>query len=177
MPTPDLVASGMQRAEEAMRVAHGLRPSQDNDFTLETSDALVEFWRRLTGVLFAAIPAMVAIGIVIGGVVIMNIMLMAVKERTREIGIRKAVGARSTDIRRQFLAEAVALTTVGGLVGVIGGAALAAFVALVSPLPARVTTWSVLLSLALGAGVGLLFGVYPASRASRLDPVTAMRAE
>jgi putative ABC transport system permease protein len=177
MPTPDLVASGMQRAEEAMRVAHRLRPGQDNDFTLETSDALIEFWRRLTGVLFAAIPAMVAIGIVIGGVVIMNIMLMAVKERTREIGIRKAVGARSTDIRRQFLAEAVALTTVGGIVGVIGGAALAAFVALVSPLPARVTTWSVLLSLALGAGVGVLFGVYPASRASRLDPVTAMRAE
>lgn len=177
MPTPDLVASGMQRAEEAMRVAHRLRPGQDNDFTLETSDALVEFWRRLTGVLFAAIPAMVAIGIVIGGVVIMNIMLMAVKERTREIGIRKAVGARSADIRRQFLAEAVALTTVGGLVGVIGGAMLAAFVALVSPLPARVTTWSVLLALALGAGVGLLFGVYPASRASRLDPVTAMRAE
>ncbi len=177
VPTPDLVASAMQRAEEAMRVSHGLRPRDDNDFTIEASDALIEFWRRLTGVLFAAIPAMVAIGIVIGGIVIMNIMLMAVRERTREIGIRKSVGARAVDIRRQFLAEAIALTTVGGILGVLGGAALAMLVSLLSPLPARVTTWSVLLSLFLGASVGILFGVYPASRASRLDPITALRAE
>ncbi|CAN5175460.1 ABC transporter permease [soil metagenome] len=177
VPAPDLVASAMQRAEEAMRVSHGLRPRDDNDFTIEASDALIEFWRRLTGVLFAAIPAMVAIGIVIGGVVIMNIMLMAVRERTREIGIRKSVGARAVDIRRQFLAEAIALTTVGGILGVLGGAALAMLVSLLSPLPARVTTWSVLLSLFLGASVGILFGVYPASRASRLDPITALRAE
>ncbi|HUF65566.1 MAG TPA: ABC transporter permease [Gemmatimonadaceae bacterium] len=177
LPSPDLVASAMQRAEEAMRVSHGLRPRDDNDFTIEASDALIEFWRRLTGVLFAAIPAMVAIGIVIGGIVIMNIMLMAVRERTREIGIRKSVGARAVDIRRQFLAEAVALTTVGGILGVLGGTALAMLVALLTPLPARVTAWSVMLSLFLGASVGILFGVYPASRASRLDPITALRAE
>jgi putative ABC transport system permease protein len=177
MPAPDLVAGAMQRAEEAMRVSHGLRPGDDNDFTIEASDALIEFWRRLTGVLFAAIPAMVAIGIVIGGIVIMNIMLMAVRERTREIGIRKSVGARAVDIRRQFLAEAIALTTVGGILGVLGGTALAMLVALLSPLPARVTAWSVALALFLGAGVGILFGVYPASRASKLDPITALRAE
>ena len=177
LPSPDLVASAMQRAEEAMRVSHGLRPRDDNDFTIEASDALIEFWQRLTGVLFAAIPAMVAIGIVIGGIVIMNIMLMAVRERTREIGIRKSVGARAVDIRRQFLAEAIALTTVGGILGVLGGTALAMLVAFLSPLPARVTAWSVLLSLFLGASVGILFGVYPASRASRLDPITALRAE
>ena len=177
LPRPDLVADGILRAEEAMRVSRGLRPGQDNDFTIEASDALIEFWRRLTGVLFAAIPAMVSIGIIIGGIVIMNIMLMSVRERTREIGIRKSVGARASDIRRQFLAEAIALTSVGGILGVLGGASLAALIALATPLPARVTTWSILVALALGAGVGILFGVYPASRASKLDPITALRAE
>lgn len=107
----------------------------------------------------------------------MNIMLMAVTERTREIGIRKAVGARAADIRRQFLAESVALSVVGGLLGVTAGAGFAFLVAAVSPLPARITWWSIGLALLLGAGVGVAFGVYPAARAARLDPVTAMRAE
>jgi putative ABC transport system permease protein len=177
LPSPDLVAGAMVRAEEAMRISRGLRPGQENDFTIEASDALIEFWRRLTGVLFAAIPAMVSIGILVGGIVIMNIMLMSVRERTREIGIRKSVGARSSDIRRQFLAEAVALTTVGGILGVLGGAALAGLVAFATPLPARVTAWSIAVALALGASVGILFGVYPASRAARLDPIAALRAE
>jgi putative ABC transport system permease protein len=171
------VASGMQRAEEAMRIAHRLRPNEENDFSVETADALVDFWKNLTRVLFSAIPAVVAIGIVVGGIVIMNIMLMAVNERTREIGIRKSVGARARDIKRQFLAEAIALTFLGGLMGVLAGWAFAQFVAAVSPLPARVTGWSVIVALALGAGVGVLFGVYPASRAARLNPITALRAE
>jgi putative ABC transport system permease protein len=119
----------------------------------------------------------VAIGIVVGGIVIMNIMLMAVNERTREIGIRKSVGARARDIKRQFLAEAIALTFLGGVLGVGAGWAFAQFVAAVSPLPARVTGWSVAVALTLGAGVGVLFGVYPASRAARLNPITALRAE
>jgi putative ABC transport system permease protein len=171
------VADGMQRAEEAMRIAHRLRPNEENDFSVETADALVDFWKRLTRVLFSAIPAVVAIGIVVGGIVIMNIMLMAVNERTREIGIRKSVGARARDIKRQFLVEAIALTFLGGVVGVGAGWAFAQFVAAVSPLPARVTWWSVVVALALGAGVGVLFGVYPASRAARLNPITALRAE
>ena len=171
------VAPAMQRAEEAMRVGRRLRPSEQNNFSIETSDALVEFWKTLTRVLFAVLPAVVGIGIVVGGIVIMNIMLMSVSERTHEIGIRKAVGARSQDIERQFLAEAIVLASLGGLIGVAWGWALASLVASVSPLPARVTTWSVAVALTLGAGVGILFGVYPARRAARLDPVASLRAD
>jgi putative ABC transport system permease protein len=167
----------MQRAEEALRIGRRLRPGEENNFAIETSDALVEFWKNLTRVLFAVLPAVVGIGIVVGGIVIMNIMLMSVSERTHEIGIRKAVGARSQDIERQFLAEAIVLATVGGLIGVLWGWALASLVATVSPLPARVTSWSVGVALALGAGVGILFGVYPARRAARLDPVASLRAD
>ena len=171
------VAPALQRAEEAMRVGRRLRPAEENNFSIETSDALVEFWKTLTRVLFAVLPAVVGIGIVVGGIVIMNIMLMSVSERTHEIGIRKAVGARSQDIERQFLAEAIVLASLGGLIGVAWGWALASLVASVSPLPARVTTWSIAVALTLGAGVGILFGVYPARRAARLDPVASLRAD
>ena len=171
------VAPAMQRAEEAMRVGRHLRPTEENNFSIETSDALVEFWKNLTRVLFAVLPAVVGIGIVVGGIVIMNIMLMSVSERTHEIGIRKAVGARAQDIERQFLAEAIVLATLGGAIGVLWGWALANLVASVSPLPARVTSWSIGLALTLGAGVGILFGVYPARRAARLDPVASLRAD
>ena len=167
----------MNRAEEAMRLAHRLRPGEANDFTVDKADALVAFWRSLTQVLFTVVPAVVCIGIVVGGIVIMNIMLMSVNERTREIGIRKSLGATRRDIRRQFLVEAVVLSTMGGLQGVLGGWVLSLAVAAWTPLPARITAWSIGLALALGAGTGILFGVYPASRASRLDPITALRAE
>jgi putative ABC transport system permease protein len=119
----------------------------------------------------------VAIGIVVGGIVIMNIMLMSVNERTREIGIRKSLGARRRDILRQFLAEAVTLSLVGGLLGLAAGAGLAGVISVATPLPARVTLWSVAVAVSLGAGVGILFGVYPAARAARLDPIVALRAE
>ena len=171
------VAGAMARAEETMRVAHRLRPDQENNFSVETAAALVEFWKSLTAVLFSVIPAVVGIGVVVGGIVIMNIMLMAVTERTHEIGIRKAVGARAQDIERQFLAEAIALAFLGGVTGAAAGWAFAALMAAASPLPARVTWWSVALALSLGAGVGIVFGVYPARRAARLDPITALRAE
>ena len=171
------VAPAMQRAEEAMRIAHRLRPAEDDNFSVETADALIAFWKQLTSVLFAVIPAVVAIGVVVGGIVIMNIMLMAVTERTREIGIRKAVGATAHDIQQQFLAEAIALAATGGVIGVIAGWLFALGIAAVSPLPARVTAWSVALAIGLGAGVGVLFGVYPASRAAKLDPIAALRAE
>ena len=171
------VDNAMQRAEEAMRVAHHLRPGEEDDFSLETASALVDFWKQLTAVLFSVIPAVVAIGVVVGGIVIMNIMLMSVSERTREIGIRKAVGARSRDIERQFLAESIVLATAGGVLGVLCGWAFATLVSVASPLPARITGWSVLMAVMLGATVGVIFGVYPARRAARLDPITALRAE
>ncbi len=171
------VAPAMARAEEALRIERRLRPGQENNFSIETADALVEFWKNLTRVLFSIIPAMVAIGIVVGGIVIMNIMLMSVSERTHEIGIRKAIGARARDIERQFLAEAIALSSLGGVIGVLAGWLFAWLVAAVSPLPARITGWSVAVALLLGAGVGVLFGVYPARRAAQLDPIAAMRQE
>ena len=177
MPTANDVATGMALADEAMRTAHRLRPGQESDYSIETADALVAFWKNLTRVLFSVIPAIVAIGIVVGGIVIMNIMLMSVSERTREIGVRKAMGARSRDIRRQFLAEAIVLATTGGLLGVAAGWGLAGLVAFVSPLPAKVTVWSIGVALMLGAGVGVLFGVYPAARAAELDPIAALRQE
>ena len=171
------IGPAMAKAQEAMRLTRRLRPSDRDNFDVGTAEALVDFWKQLTRVLFAVVPAVVAIGVLVGGIVIMNIMLMGVTERTHEIGLRKAVGATSADIRRQFLAEAVALATCGGLLGVAAGSGLAATIAAFSPLPAQVSLWSVGLALSLGAGIGVLFGVYPASRAARLDPITAMRAE
>lgn len=177
MPDASMVSDAMARAEEAMRLAHRLRPNEDDNFSIETSDALISFWRSLTSVLFSVVPAVVGIGILVGGIVIMNIMLMSVRERTHEIGLRKSVGATRRDIRRQFLAESVMLATLGGATGAITGWLFSSAISAASPLPARVTSWSVMMALTLGAGVGVLFGVYPATRAARLDPVAALRAE
>ncbi len=177
MRSAEELPGAMARAEEAMRLTHRLRPRDENDFTIDKADALVAFWQTLTRTLFTVIPAVVCIGIVVGGIVIMNIMLMTVNERTREIGVRKSLGATHRDIRRQFLVEAVLLSFLGGALGVAGGWSLALLVSNFTPLPARVTAWSVLLALGLGAGTGVIFGVYPASRAARLDPITALRME
>jgi putative ABC transport system permease protein len=160
-----------------MRIAHRLRPGEADDFSVDTAEGLITFWQNLTRVLFTVVPVVVAIGVVVGGIVIMNIMLMSVTERTREIGVRKSLGARRRDILRQFLAESVALALVGGLLGLAAGTAVAGLVNLASPLPARVTWWSMAVALGLGASVGIVFGVYPAARAARLDPVVALRYE
>jgi putative ABC transport system permease protein len=167
----------MSQAEAVMRSRRHLRPRQGDDFALETADEVLDFWAKISGILRIALPFLPGISLVVGGVVIMNIMLMAVAERTREIGIRKSLGARRGDILRQFLVETVTLATVGAAAGVGTGIAMAAAVAAFTPLPAAVAPWSIVVGVILGAGVGIVAGVYPATRAARLDPITALRAE
>jgi putative ABC transport system permease protein len=160
-----------------MRTRRHLLPEQKDNFVLETSDQDLEFWNKIKGYLVVAGIALPMIGLVVGAIVIMNIMLVAVAERTAEIGVRKALGARRRDILAQFLVEAATLSTVGSAIGVLAGRAISALIAHLSPLPTHVALWSVVVSVMLGAGVGIVAGVYPASRASRLDPITALRAE
>ena len=167
----------MTQAEAVMRSRRHLRPRDANDFAMETADEVLDFWGKISRVLFVALPGLVAVSLVVGGIVIMNIMLMAVAERTREIGIRKALGARRRDILRQFLVEATTLATVGAAAGVALGIGLATVVSATTPLPAAVASWSIFVGVLLGAGVGIIAGVYPATRAARLDPIAALRHE
>jgi len=167
----------MEEVRELMRARHKLRPAQRDDFTLETSDSALAFWKKIQGYLVIAGIALPAIGLIVGAIVIMNIMLVAVAERTHEIGIRKALGARRRDILRQFLVESTTLSVVGAILGILSGVGLAKAVAAVSPLPAAVALWSVIVAVGVGMGVGIVAGVYPASRAARLDPVASLRNE
>jgi putative ABC transport system permease protein len=167
----------MMEVEAIMRSRRGLRPTQENNFALETADSALDFWARINRYLMLAFPGLVTIALVVGGIVIMNIMLMSVAERTREIGIRKSLGARRRDIRRQFLVESATLALIGAGVGIGTGLALASLVEATTPLPASVNPKSIAAAVLLGAGVGIGAGLYPASRAAKLDPVTAMRHE
>jgi putative ABC transport system permease protein len=167
----------MEDAREALRGFRNLRPSQRDNFTLETQDQALSFFDGIKSKLIVFGTALPAIGLVVGAMVIMNIMLVAVAERTREIGIRKALGARRRDILAQFLVEAATLSVVGAAIGIGLGFALAQVVAAVSPLPAAVAPWAIAVALLVGAGVGIAAGVYPASRAARLDPIAALRQE
>ncbi len=173
----EAMATGQAAAEEILRTRHRLRPGQENDFDIETASEVLDAWNTIKNVLLAAGPGLVAVALVVGGIVIMNIMLMSVLERTREIGVRKALGARRIDITRQFLAESATLSTIGAAVGVIAGTALAKLVAALFPLPTSVPLYAIIMGVALGMIVGLAFGVYPAIRASRLDPIVALRYE
>ncbi len=171
------MVGAMENVREVMRIRRHLRPSQPDNFELQTSESALAFWNKIKGYLVIAGVALPAIGLVVGAIVIMNIMLVAVAERTREIGIRKSLGARRRDIMSQFLVESATLSTVGAALGVLTGFAFAKLIAAVTPLPAAVELWSVLVGVGIGAGVGIIAGAYPASRASRLDPITALRAE
>ena len=172
-----IMLEAMERVRQVMRQRHRLRPAQPDDFVLETSDSALAFWNKIKGYMVYAGVALPAIGLVVGAIVIMNIMLVAVAERTREIGIRKSLGARRRDILRQFLVESATLSTFGAAIGVAVGLGLAKLIEAATPLPAAVEPWSIVVGVAVGMGVGIVAGVYPARQASQLDPIAAMRQE
>ena len=174
---PSRLRDAQTQVEGIMRVRHGLRPGEENDFALETADEAISFWDNISRILFLALPGLVAISLVVGGIVIMNIMLVSVMERTREIGVRKALGARRRDILTQVIIESATLSTVGAAIGVALGLGFAAIVAASSPLPAAVSGQWITVGMLLGVVVGMVAGVYPASQASKLDPVDALRYE
>jgi putative ABC transport system permease protein len=148
-----------------------------NDFSIYTQDTLVDLYNNLTGAVYMVMIVISSIGLLVGGIGVMNIMLVSVKERTREIGIRKAIGARSSDILKQFMIEAVFLTGIGGVLGVIIGFGIALLVKAATPLPASVTLWSVFLGLLVSISVGLFFGIFPAQKAAKLEPIVSLRYE
>ena len=154
-----------------------LKPNQPDNFGIFTSDTILDIYHSATNGIFAVLVGVVGLSLVVGGIVIMNIMLMVVTERTREIGLRKALGARRSDITSQILTESVVLSMFGGVIGTMLGAAIATTIARFTPVPASVELWSVALGIGITAVVGLFFGLYPAMRAARLDPIEALRKE
>lgn len=176
-PSAEAVSDGVEAAREVMRSARRLPPGKKDNFALETPDAALAFFDTIKSKLVLFGTALPAIGLVVGAMVIMNIMLVAVAERTREIGVRKALGARKADIMSQFLVEAATLSVVGAALGIALGIGLAAIIAATTPMPAAVAPWSIVAALTIGAGVGIAAGIYPASRAASLDPIAALRQE
>jgi putative ABC transport system permease protein len=174
---PDLLQQAMDDATVALRVDRRLQPTEPDNFGIFTSATLLGLYDQATRGIFGVLVGVVALSLLVGGIVIMNIMLMVVSERTREIGLRKALGARRADIMSQVLTESVTLSMFGGIVGIVLGFLFALVIAAVSPLPARLEPWSIVLGIAVTAGVGLFFGAYPASRAAALDPIEALRRE
>ena len=176
-PSLLIMDEAMESTREAMRGHRKLRPSRPDNFVMETSASALAGFASVQRVMLIVGTALPAIGLVVGGMVIMNIMLVAVAERTREIGIRKSLGARRKDILRQFLVEAATLSTLGAMLGIALGIGIAELIAWRFPLPAAVAPWSLVAATLLGTVVGIVSGVYPARRASRLDPIAALRQE
>jgi putative ABC transport system permease protein len=174
---PSQINAAMDEARLALRIKRHLRPNQPDNFGMYTSDTLMDFWKAFSAGAFAILIGIVSLSLVVGGIVIMNIMLMIVSERTREIGLRKALGARKRDIVWQVLTESTTLSIIGGVVGTILGFVLAYLVSKFTPLPAAIEPWAVLLGIGMTAIVGIFFGLYPALRAARLDPIEALRRE
>jgi putative ABC transport system permease protein len=167
----------IDEATMAMRIRHRLRPLEENDFSVTTSQQLISIWQGISKAIFSALIFIVSISLVVGGIVLMNVMLVSVTERTREIGVRKALGARRSNIIWQFIVESITLSLVGGVIGIALGFTIAAVISLVSPLPYLVAPWSIAAGLAVTFCIGLIFGTYPANRAARLDPVVALHYE
>jgi putative ABC transport system permease protein len=174
---PAVLPAAMEDTRVALRIRRHLGPKEDDNFGMLTSDTLIDFWRSFSAGIFAVLLGIVSLSLVVGGIVIMNIMLMVVSERTREIGLRKALGARRRDIMWQILTESTTLSTIGGLIGTGLGFALAFGVEAFTPLPAAIEIWSIALGIGMTSTVGLFFGLYPAMRAASLDPIEALRRE
>ena len=172
-----LIPQTMDEATIALRMARRLKPKQVDNFGMFTSDTILAIYSSATSGIFAVLVGVVALSLVVGGIVIMNIMLMVVTERTREIGLRKALGARRSDIMAQMLTESVVLSIFGGLVGTLLGSLIAMAISSLTPIPAAIEAWSIALGIGITAIVGLTFGLYPAMRAARLDPIEALRRE
>ena len=172
-----LLDEAMETTREALRSTRHLRPSEPDNFVMETTASALVMFEKTKSVMTIAGTALPAVGLIVGGLVIMNIMLVAVAERTREIGIRKSLGARRRDILSQFLVEATTLSTVGAIIGILLGIGAAKLIEANTPLPAAVAPWSIVAATLLGLIVGIISGVYPARRASLLDPIEALRQE
>jgi putative ABC transport system permease protein len=172
-----LMQQSVDEATMALRIRHHLRPMEDNDFSVSTSQELISLWERISKRIFSALIAIVSISLVVGGIVLMNVMLVSVTERTREIGVRKALGARRSNIVWQFIVESVTLSLIGGMIGILFGFTIASVISLVSPLPYTIAPWSIAAGLLVTFCIGLIFGTYPAYKAARLDPVVALHYE
>ncbi len=174
---PDLMGGTMDEAIGIMRAVRKVPPGQPNDFEIVTRDSLMDTWNNMTQVVFVAAIGIATISLLVGGIGIMNIMLVSVTERTREIGIRKAIGARRADILWQFILEAMVLSAVGGVIGIFLGIGLGELVGVISPLPAEIPIAAIFAGFLFSSSVGLFFGIYPAAKAAKLDPIVALRYE
>jgi putative ABC transport system permease protein len=174
-------AAVMERAKDEVRVLMRTRrhdaPGTEDDFELQTNDTFLDIWKQISSIFAMVVLGLASISLVVGGVVIMNIMLVSVTERTREIGVRKALGARQRDVLAQFLIESATMALTGGSIGVFFGVMVGKLITIVVGWPTTVPLWAIFLGLGLAGSVGIFFGVYPASKAAKLDPVVALRAE
>jgi putative ABC transport system permease protein len=176
-PSQEMMEASEDEARMFFRAWHHLRDDKPDDFAILASDSIMQLWHDLTGNLATVAMALVSVFLVVGGIVIMNIMLASVTERTREIGLRRSLGARKKHILLQFLMESSVLAAVGGVIGIIVAYAAVFLVQAAFSFPMKTPVIAVILSLILSTGVGLFFGIFPAMRAAKLDPIEALRAE
>ncbi len=174
---PEGKEAAIEAATQLMRIRRHVPPGAENDFAILTQESILDFWGQITGAFFLVMIAISSVGLMVGGIGVMNIMLVSVTERTREIGIRKALGARRRDILWQFLVEAATLTAIGGFFGIVIGVGISRLIAWLTFLPASTPLWTVLVALLFSTSIGLFFGIYPANRAARMDPIEALRYE